>query len=298
MTAARFGALASLVAVSVIAAVIVFGSGGGSSTHTQSASNDFSSGSGTTPAPTSTTLAAPVTRVPILAYAVINVAPPQSTAPASLYVPADEFTSQMQALKAAGWHAVTLDQLEAHWAHGTPLGAGKPIVITFDSGYASQYTNALPVLKGLGWVAVENLAAQGLPPSEGGLTTVQVQALISAGWELDTQGLSNTDLTALSSSQLGSELTTARQTLQSQYNVPVNWFSYPSGHYNTTVIGSVQQAGFTGATTTNPGWASPQGDRFLLPRLQVTGGTTPSQLLSQISTAQSVAAPAPGTTTT
>ena len=103
----------------------------------------------------------------------------------------------MQSLKTNGWHAVTLDQVQAYWSRGTSLGPGKPIVITFDNGYASHYTNALPVLKGLGWVGVENLQVTGLPPSEGGLTDTQIRGLITAGWELDTQGLDHTDLTAL-----------------------------------------------------------------------------------------------------
>ena len=48
--------------------------------------------------------------VPILMYHVIT--PPPAGAPfPGLYVPADEFAAQMQALKTAGWHAVTLDQL-------------------------------------------------------------------------------------------------------------------------------------------------------------------------------------------
>ena len=65
-----------------------------------------------------------------------------------------------------------------------------------------------------------------------------------------------------------------------------NWFSYPSGDYNPTVTAAVRAAGYTGATTVNQGWASPRGDRFRLPRLVVTAGTTPSQLLSQIAAAQ------------
>ena len=47
--------------------------------------------------------------------------------------------------------------------------AGKPIVLSFDNGYHSQYTQALPVLRRLGWVGVENIQLTGLPPSQGGL---------------------------------------------------------------------------------------------------------------------------------
>ena len=114
--------------------------------------------------------------VPILVYHVINAQPTQSSADPALYVPVDEFSSQMQALKSAGWHAVTLNQVAAYWARGTSLGSGKPIVITFDNGYASHYLNALPVLKRLGWVGVENLPVTGLPPSDGGLSDTQVRA--------------------------------------------------------------------------------------------------------------------------
>ena len=102
--------------------------------------------------------------------------PPPAGAPfPGLYVPPAEFAAQMEALKAAGWHAVTMDQLEAYWKRGVPLGPGKPIVLTFDNGYHSQYTAALPVLKHLGWVADENIQLSGLPPSQGGLTTDEVR---------------------------------------------------------------------------------------------------------------------------
>ena len=224
--------------------------------------------------------------VPILVYHVINAPPAQSAASAAMYVPADEFSSQMDALKADGWRAVTLDQLDGYWTRGLGLGPGKPIVITFDNGYASQYTNALPVLKRLGWVGVENLQVSGLPPSEGGLTDSQVRGLIAAGWELDTQGVSGADLITLDSGHLRAELATARQLMRSRYGVAVNWFSYPSGHYDATVIAAVRAAGYVGSTTVNTGWASPQQERFRLPRLQVLGGTSPPALLSEIASAK------------
>jgi peptidoglycan/xylan/chitin deacetylase (PgdA/CDA1 family) len=229
-------------------------------------------------------------KVPVLMYHVIN--PPPNGAPyPGLYVPSAEFEAQMQALKAAGWHAVTMDQLEAYWTRGVPLGPGKPIVLSFDNGYASQYVNAMPILKRLGWVGDENIQLSGLPPSQGGLTDDQVRGLIAAGWELDTQGISHADLIALDSSQLHYQVATARQILQKRYRVPVNWFCYPSGQYNTTVIAAVKAAGFVGSTTVVPGWSDPTEDPYRLPRLRVLGGTSPTALLDQISQAESAAAP-------
>ncbi len=232
------------------------------------------------------------TPVPILMYHVI--APPPSGAPfPGLYVPVNEFAAQMQALKAAGWHAVTLDQMLAYWKHGVPLGPGKPIVISFDNGYHSQYVNALPVLEHLGWVGNENMQLQGLPPSQGGLTTAEVEGLVAAGWELDTQGISHADLITLDPAQLEYQVATARETLRRLYHVPVNWFCYPSGHYDAAVIAEVKAAGFVGSTTVIPGWASPASDPYRLPRLRVLAGTSPQALLAQIASAQQASAPPP-----
>ncbi len=228
--------------------------------------------------------------VPVLMYHVIN--PPPAGAPfPGLYVSSSEFAAQMQALKAAGWHAVTMDQLEAYWTRGVPLGPGKPIVLTFDNGYASQYENALPILKRLGWVGNENIQLTGLPQSQGGLTDAQVRGLIAAGWELDTQGISHADLIALDAAQLQYQVATARHILQKRYGVPVNWFCYPSGHYDATVIAAVKSAGFVGSTTVIPGWANHSEDPYRLPRLRVLGGTSPSGLLDQIASAESSGAP-------
>ena len=286
-TPGRAAALASLVAVLAVVVIIVLDSVGGTSSHTVtstlagSARRQPHHDTPSRPAPEGGS-----TSVPILDYHVINTQPAGSSANAALYVPVNEFSSQMSALKAAGWHAVTLNQVEADWTRGTSLGPGKPIVISFDNGYASQYVNALAILKRLGWAGVENLELTGLPPSEGGLTDTQIRSLIAAGWELDTQGLTHADLATLDPAQLSGQVRTARQTLQSEFGVPVNWFSYPWGDYNAAVIAAVRSAGYLGATTVNPGWASPQQDRFLLSRLPVMAGTTPSQLLAQIASAQ------------
>ena len=115
--------------------------------------------------------------VPILMYHVI--APPVADASfPGLYVPAREFAAQMRALARAGYHAVTLDQVRRAWQGKGGLPS-RPIVLSFDNGYRTQYTNALPILRRLQWQGVENLQLSGLPPSQGGLTTRQVRALVT-----------------------------------------------------------------------------------------------------------------------
>jgi peptidoglycan/xylan/chitin deacetylase (PgdA/CDA1 family) len=214
-------------------------------------------------------------------YHVIAAPPPGAPFP-GLYVAPSEFAAQVQALKRAGWHAVTLDQVQTYWQRGVPLGAGKPIVLSFDNGYQSQYTQALPVLRQLGWVGDENVQLTGLPPSQGGLSQAQIHGLVAAGWELDTQGFSHADLITLDAQQLHYQVTVARSTVQRRYHVPVNWFCYPSGHYDATVLTAVEAAGYTGSTTVVPGWAHPAEDRYRLHRLRVLGRTSPAALLALI----------------
>jgi peptidoglycan/xylan/chitin deacetylase (PgdA/CDA1 family) len=145
---------------------------------------------------------------------------------------------------------------------------------------------------------VENLQVNGLAPSDGGLTDSQVRGLIAAGWELDSEGIGQSDLTTLDALTLSEQVTTARQTLRSRYNVPVNWLCYPLGRYNATVTAAARAAGFLGATTAYAGWATPETKPFLLPRISIVAGTSSSELLSQISSAkEATSAPAASTGT-
>ncbi len=219
--------------------------------------------------------------VPILMYHVI-AAPPTGAPFPGLYVTPGEFAAQMHALKRAGWTAVTLDEMAAYWHQGISLPAGKPVVVSFDNGYHSQYSQALPVLRALGWVGDENIQLTGLPPSQGGLSESEVRGLLAAGWELDTQGTNHADLITLGAAALRAQVAGTRAILQRRYHVAVNWFCYPSGHYDATVVAAVRAAGYAGSTTVVPGWAHRDDDPYRLHRLRVLGGTSAPALLSQI----------------
>jgi peptidoglycan/xylan/chitin deacetylase (PgdA/CDA1 family) len=228
--------------------------------------------------------------VPILMYHVI--APPPEGAPFPLlYVRPQELSAQVGALARAGFHAVTLDEVWAAW-HGRGRLPNRPIVLSFDNGYHTQYTEALPILRRVGWVGVENLQLAGLPLNQGGISPRQVRRLVSAGWELDTQGYSHADLVTLDPSSLQFQVATARARIRHAYGVHADWFCYPSGRYDATVIAEVRAAGFVGATTVVPGWARPSDDPFALPRIRVVAGTTPQELLRLIAGTRLARAPA------
>jgi peptidoglycan/xylan/chitin deacetylase (PgdA/CDA1 family) len=165
-------------------------------------------------------------------------------------------------------------------------------VISFDNGYESQFNNALPVLRRLHWPGVLNLQLTGLPPSQGGLTRKATQRILAAGWELDTQGISHADLIRLGPADLHHEVADARRILERRWHKPVDWFCYPSGHYDGQVVAAVKAAGFRGSTTVVPGWARRSEDPFRLPRLRVVAGTSAQALLEQIAAARH-AGPAP-----
>jgi len=284
----------------VAAAVAAIAAGGGGGSPTSPGASAATTTTTTSSAHTSDAAAANVVRdgphgtesVPILMYHVILPAPAGAPFP-GLYVPPSEFAAQMHALAAAGYHAVTMDEMWDNWHDGTPLPAGKPIVISFDNGYESQYRFALPVLKAMGWRGVENLQLSGLPPSQGGLSRRQVRALVRAGWELDTQGYNHADLITLDAGELHFQVADARRRIRALYHVAAEWFCYPSGHYNATVIAAVKAAGFRGSTTVTAGWASPSEDPYRLPRLRVLAGTTPDELLGEIAGIRGDAPPGP-----
>jgi peptidoglycan/xylan/chitin deacetylase (PgdA/CDA1 family) len=223
--------------------------------------------------------------VPILMYHVI--AGPQAGAPfPQLYITPTLFDAQMRALYGAGWTAVTMDQLWSAWNGRARLPPGRPMVISFDNGYSSQYNAAFPVLRHFHWPGVLNVQLTGLPRAQGGLSAKAIRRLVAAGWELDTQGESHADLVALDHAALQHEVVDARRILQRRYGVPVNWFCYPSGHYDPQVIDTVRAAGYRGATTVVPGWADRRDDPYRLPRLRVLGETSPAQLLDEIAAAR------------
>jgi peptidoglycan/xylan/chitin deacetylase (PgdA/CDA1 family) len=257
--------------VAIVAAVLVVtsGSGDGGGRAKPASKRDAGAKEAATPAakPKPKIVSGPHdSPVPILMYHVVSA--PQAGAPyPDLYTPKKIFAAQMKGLSKRGYHGVTLAQVDDFWRRGYALPS-KPIVISFDDGYLSHYTHALPVLKALGWPGVLNLEINNVRP--GDLTAGQVRALIDAGWEVDSHTVSHPDLTTVGDSQLRQELVASRAYLRKHFGVPADFFCYPAGRFDGRVVAAVKAAGYRAATTTEPGLASPKLP-FTLNRIRVDG---------------------------
>jgi peptidoglycan/xylan/chitin deacetylase (PgdA/CDA1 family) len=215
---------------------------------------------------TATTRVTRTTPVPILMYHVIAHPPDDAPYP-DLYVTPRRFAEHVADLARHRYHVVTLQQVWDHWHGGRPLPP-KPVVVSFDDGSRGWYTHAYPNLRRHGWVGTMNLALSHLNRVD--LRIRWVRRLIAAGWELASHTFTHRDLTALSGPDLRRELVGSRARLRRLFGVPVNFFCYPSGRYDATVLDAVRKAGYIGATTTVEGFAVP--DRpFELKRIRVSG---------------------------
>jgi peptidoglycan/xylan/chitin deacetylase (PgdA/CDA1 family) len=213
--------------------------------------------------------------VPILEYHVLGGAPADAPYP-ELYFTRPDFHRQMDWLAEHGYQAVTLEAVQSAWYGGGRLPA-KPVVVSFDDGYRPQFTYALPELRRHGWPGVLNLKARGSD-----LYTSNVEAMIAAGWELAAHTINHQDLTTLDAAALKEEVAGSRRILRREYGVPVANFCYPAGRFDSTVIAAVKAAGYRGATTEIPGYAT-RATPFELARFEILGSTGVDGLAEDLS---------------
>ncbi|GAA2093399.1 polysaccharide deacetylase family protein [Actinomadura alba] len=228
-----------------------------------------------------------MTGVPILMYHSISEHPPPATAPLAVHPGA--FADQMALLADRGFTPIPLSDLpirrSAEVRAGRPdTAAGRPVVITFDDGYADFHENALPVLERLGftatvfvttgWLADAGPHAAGRPPDRT-LSWGQVREAAAHGVEVGAHGHSHPQLDQLPGPPLYDELTRSRGLLEDDLSVPVQAMAYPYGYSSARVRRAALHTGYRRACAVANEVAEPaRHDRLALPRLTIRAGTT------------------------
>jgi peptidoglycan/xylan/chitin deacetylase (PgdA/CDA1 family) len=208
---------------------------------------------------------------PILMYHVVSAPPPGAAYP-QLWVPQRRFAREMAPLRRAGYHAVTLASAWRAWRRGGPLPV-RPIVISFDDGYRSDFKQARPVLSRLDWPGNLNLVLANVGP--GGITARQVRRLIASGWEIDSHALTHPDLTSLPEAALRRELIDSRAEIWRRFGQPADFFCYPAGRYDARVVAAVRAARCRAAMTEDEGFGVAS-QRYVLQRVRVNSSDTPA----------------------
>lgn len=213
-------------------------------------------------------------RVPILMYHYISSPPPGDKLP-DLYLPAREFEAQIEWLAVNGYHPIRLMDLGYALASGVPLPE-KPIVLTFDDGYADFYHNALPILRNYRFPATVFVLPQWADENRPGyLTWSQMSEITRAGIEIGSHGPDHSDLVLVqrrSQTQLEEHVRGSKQTIELRLGIPVKTFNYPSGSYNARVIQVVQASGYIAAVITDSQGMRHTSDKpFELKRIRIQG---------------------------
>jgi len=93
--------------------------------------------------------------------------------------------------------------------------------------------------------------------------------------EIGGHTVSHPNVALCSGQELHSEILVGKQRLEALSGKPVQWFAYPfggKGSYNAAVKKSVQDFGFKGAVTLQPGIVNHLSDKFEIPRIPISPG--------------------------
>jgi peptidoglycan/xylan/chitin deacetylase (PgdA/CDA1 family) len=211
-------------------------------------------------------------QVPILMYHYIRVPPSYAGDKIgwALSTSPEDFRQQMDYVDQHGYHPITLSDLRAYLNGRRPL-PDRPVVLTFDDGYADLYTQAFPVLKRHHFRAVAYIVSGFVGRTGVNVSPEQVREMDAYGIEIGAHTVNHVDLTKTGGT-LAYEVGASKAALEALVGHPVLDFCYPSGRYNPRVIQAVQAAGFDSATTTESGATHSLNDRFAWSRVRVSGG--------------------------
>ncbi len=187
-------------------------------------------------------------------YHSVRADPPPATH--ALSVHPDRFAAQLDALVELGLTPVPFGALVAHWRGVADLPA-RPVVLTFDDGYADFHTEVLPRLVEreltaslfvtTGWLADAGPADRAGSPLDATLSWTQLKEIEAAGIETGGHSHSHAALDAVRPAVLGDELARCRDLLEDRLGRPEQVFCYPFGYSDARVRAAVRTSGWTGA---------------------------------------------------
>ena len=113
----------------------------------------------------------------------------------------------------------------------------------------------MPILDRHGWAGTLNLALSHYHQPGWRLGPKAIHRLLNHDWELDSHTMTHIALPGLSARALTYQVNHSRSLLRHLFHVPVDFFCYPAGAYDSRAIAAVRTAGYQAATSTEDGLA-------------------------------------------
>jgi peptidoglycan/xylan/chitin deacetylase (PgdA/CDA1 family) len=165
----------------------------------------------------------------------------------------------------------------------------RPIMLTFDDGFADFFREALPLLQRYRFPATLYIAtsfvngtSRWLQRSGEGsrqmLTWEQVSESAASGIECGAHSHHHMQLDTLPYCQARAEVYDSKQLLEEYSGKTVQSFAYPHGYHSKAIKQIVREAGFTSACTVKFCMSTRESDVFALPRLFMSADTGVAQL--------------------
>lgn len=214
---------------------------------------------------------------PILMYHYVSYAPADADAVlADLTVAPELFSEHLDKLKALGFTSVTMKQFWNAMLNGDPLPE-KPVVLTFDDGYADAYLHATPRLLEKGMVGTFYVVSSFMD-QPGYLTWGQAVEMRNAGMEIGNHSVSHPNLSGRNDEFLRGEIEGGAAAIASVMGERPVSFCYPMGRYDNNTIRIVRETGHTNATTTSDGTMHRNNNPYRLSRVRVRNTTNVASL--------------------
>ncbi|MDD2753541.1 MAG: polysaccharide deacetylase family protein [Candidatus Portnoybacteria bacterium] len=185
-----------------------------------------------------------------------------------------EFAWQMAYLNEHDFQVVSLAQLTGKLKRGEKL-SDKTVALTFDDGYADNFTSAWPILKKYNFPATIFLATDYIGRSFTNsenvrikvLDQAQIKEMVSSGLvEFGSHTHTHPRLENLSAADFIKEVRQSKEALEDLIGQPCRLFAYPKGCFRNDFFAILKEMGFTAAFSVKEGLVSPGDELWALKR--------------------------------
>jgi peptidoglycan/xylan/chitin deacetylase (PgdA/CDA1 family) len=190
-----------------------------------------------------------------------------------LSVPPKRFEEQLRYLRQQGYTTISLNDLALHLTRGKALPP-KPIVLTFDDGYADAYRHAFPLLQRYDFTGTFFLISAQLDAGNPDfLSWAEVEEMYGAGMRFEPHSYDHPDMRSRSFEFVVFQVLAPKEAIEARTGEECRFFAYPFGYHDQFVIDVLRSAHYWGGVLTAQGATHDAADLFTLRRIRVHGDT-------------------------